>query len=67
MFLTREQLEELTGYRQPARQIGWLRKNGVQHFVRADGHPTVRADSIAPDRPTRTSIEPNFDALPARH
>lgn len=39
MFLTAAQLEELTGYIQPAAQIRWLRKSGVAHYVRSDGKP----------------------------
>lgn len=68
MFLTREQLLELTGYRQPGRQVAWLRKNGIEHYVRADGRPAVPAAAIAPEPVGgQGRVEPNFDAIPARH
>lgn len=44
MFLTAEQLRELTGYVKPSKQIEWLRRNAVPHFVNAAGRPVVKAD-----------------------
>ncbi len=41
LFLTPDQLHDLTGYVQAAAQIRWLRKNGIAHYVRADGRPMV--------------------------
>ncbi len=41
MFLTPEQLRELTGYQLAAYQIRWLQSRGVTHWVRADGKPVV--------------------------
>lgn len=41
MFLTAEELHELTGYAQRARQIAQLRKMGVPFFVNAAGRPVV--------------------------
>lgn len=66
MFLSPEQLLELTGYVQPAAQIRWLRRNGVRHFVRADGRPVVQPSALEPPRETRRS-EPKFEALDRRH
>jgi hypothetical protein len=41
MFLTAEQLAELTGYRKPALQRRWLANNGYSFDVRGDGKPVV--------------------------
>ena len=43
-FLTAAELEQLTGYVKPSKQIEWLRRNGVPHWVNAAGHPVVRSD-----------------------
>ena len=31
MFLTRDQIEQLTGYKMPRKQVAWLTRNGVRH------------------------------------
>lgn len=66
LFLSREQLLDLTGYRQPRAQVEWLQKNGVLHWVRADGRPSVPLSAIT-DPPVRVTgaaeFTPNFDAL----
>lgn len=41
MFLTPEEIHDLTGYRQPARQIEMLKKQGIPFHVNAAGHPKV--------------------------
>lgn len=61
--MTRRQIKRLTGWAQKSKQVEWLRVNGVDHWVRADGYPSVPArvlSSIAAE-PTRT--RPNFEAL----
>lgn len=62
MFLTRDEIEQLTGYRRPTRQISWLRRNGLRFFVGADGYPRVpRAnfENLAKPR----FAEPDFNSL----
>jgi hypothetical protein len=44
MFLTSDQIFELTGYRRPSAQVRALRRMGVEHWIRPDGRPVVRAD-----------------------
>ena len=39
MFLTVDQLKELTGYQKPALQRKWLLDNGYRFDVRNDGTP----------------------------
>lgn len=43
-FLSEDELEQLTGYVKPSKQIAWLRKNAVPHFVNAAGRPVVQSD-----------------------
>lgn len=72
LFLDANELADLTGLRQPSAQIRWLQKNGVTHYVRADGQPRVpRALFEPPATPATTAATeitvPNFAALRARH
>lgn len=46
MFLTDEQLRELTGYVKRSKQIEWLTRNRVPHRVNAAGRPVVLADQV---------------------
>lgn len=41
LTLTPAELVDLTGYRMPAKQISWLQRNGIAHFVNAAGRPIV--------------------------
>lgn len=41
MFLTPEQLENLTGYRRPRAQLQWLRAHGIEPYVSARGQVQV--------------------------
>jgi hypothetical protein len=41
LFLTAEELRDLTGYQKPGRQIDWLRAQGFTFRIAADGHPRV--------------------------
>jgi hypothetical protein len=41
LTLSRDEVVELSGYRRPAEQIAWLRKQGIPHFIAKDGHPRV--------------------------
>jgi Domain of unknown function (DUF4224) len=68
MFLDASELADLTGYRQSAAQVRWLRKNGITHYVRADGQVRVPRSFFA-DRETKAviALEPNYAALQARH
>lgn len=63
MFLTPEQLQELTGYVQSRAQIRWLVKNGVPHYVRADGRPVVTVAAIEARRRESPRTGPNFAAI----
>lgn len=63
MFLTVDQVRELTGLAQWAAQIRWLRRNGIQHYVRADGRPVVPVSSVSRTETQAARVEPDFAAL----
>jgi len=44
MFLTRQELQDLTGYQRPAYQVRWLRANGWTFTLGADRRPRVARD-----------------------
>ncbi len=46
MFLTPSEIEQLTGYRVPARQITWLTRNAIPHFVNGAGRPVVTRAAV---------------------
>lgn len=44
IYLTPEELETLTGYKQSASQARWLERQGVPFVRNARGFPVVRRD-----------------------
>lgn len=63
--LTDAELEDITGYTQPAAQIRWLKKYGIRFFQAADGHPRVlRSDLEIKTNQPRTKA--NLAALEPR-
>lgn len=64
LFLTMTQLQELTGLSQSAAQVRWLQKNGIRHYVRADGRPSVTVAAIeGREGQAMQRARPNFAAL----
>lgn len=54
LVLSREEVRELTRTPIRARQVAFLRKNGIRHYVDAHGWPvvlraTVEGDAVAAD------------------
>lgn len=43
-FLTPDEVQTLTGYVKPSKQIDWLTRNRVPHFVNRFGRPVVQRD-----------------------
>lgn len=41
MFLTEDEVSDLTGYKQPRKQVAMLKMQGVPFHVNAAGHPKV--------------------------
>ncbi|WP_367184436.1 DUF4224 domain-containing protein, partial [Ferrovum sp.] len=37
IFLTPDEVKDLTGFQRPSKQIEWLRENGFAYRVAADG------------------------------
>ena len=63
LFLTPEELVELTGYKQPSKQIAALRRQCVRVFVTKTGKPRVVRSALENKRePERT--KPNFEPMP---
>ena len=46
MFMTRADLQELTGYQRPAAMMRWLALHGYPFAVGADGWPRVMLDAV---------------------
>jgi hypothetical protein len=46
MFLTREELIQLTGYKNPSAQMRWLQREGFYFRVAADGRPRVLKEAV---------------------
>ncbi|MDO6610539.1 DUF4224 domain-containing protein [Shewanella sp. 1_MG-2023] len=65
-LLTEKDLEQLSGFTQPAAQIKWLLLQGIKHFVRKDGRPSLTWDFVNnPNGATNKTAKPNFGALNA--
>jgi len=68
MFLTTDQLAELTGFIRPSKQIEWLRREGFEFRIAADGHPRVLRDHVfrlmgVSDIATKRKSSPDFTSL----
>lgn len=46
MFLTREEVAELTGYQKPGYQQRWLDAEKFGYLVDSDGHPKVLREIV---------------------
>lgn len=46
MFLTEDELKELTGWKRPAKVKEWLDANGYRYQVGGDGWPRVLKESV---------------------
>jgi hypothetical protein len=71
MILSPDEVCELTGRRQPKRQIQWLTENQWKFFVGADGHPKVarsyyEAHYGEPEKPKRRGVRTEGLAREAR-
>ncbi len=67
MFATKEDIQTLTGYKYPARQIQWLKAEGFKFKVAADGRPIVLISEIerlmGSGEPKKKTVMPNFDCI----
>jgi hypothetical protein len=63
-WLTKEEMEDMTGYKRKADQVRWLQSNRIHHTVRADGWARVPVSAIEARSPVATAARgPNFDAI----
>lgn len=67
LFMTSEQLKDMTGLVQSAAQIKWLRANNVEHFIRADGKVRVPLPISRRTGAPSVAKGPNLEAVRARH
>lgn len=69
MFLTDEELQQLTGAKQPSKMIDWLKREG-QFRVDRNGWPVVLRDHVTQllggGVATRQKPQVNVDGLPRR-
>jgi hypothetical protein len=65
MFLSENDLRQLTGVKRPTAQVRWLRKNGYRHTVNEIGFPVVMIAEVSRKLVggSKTSQEPNWAAL----
>lgn len=69
-ILSDAELEELTGYKAPGKQLEALRRIGLIPLIRADGRPRVTDDAVtqamlgrAGEVDPTPAGEPNWDAI----
>lgn len=60
--LSDQELEDLTAYKQPSKQIAWLKRHGVRFMVAANGHPRVLRKEVENTENSQART-PNFEAL----
>jgi hypothetical protein len=68
MFLTREELEQLTERKRKADQVAWLRKHRIPYLIGANGHARVSrtfVEKLLGGSRHAPEPEPNFSALKA--
>ena len=67
IVLTTEELMEVTGYRQAARQIKWLKKNKFTFRLARAGRPVVDRSHylsrMSCELPKKRNSEPNWAAI----
>jgi Domain of unknown function (DUF4224) len=61
LFLTPNELIELTGYRQPSKQVAYLRSAGIPFYANAHGAPNVARAVIEGSavQPAKKTWSPN--------
>lgn len=61
MFLSREQIDVLTGCKRKATQVAWLKTNKVKHWVNAAGWPVVPRSAIDAAPPGARQAQPAWE------
>jgi hypothetical protein len=64
LFLSIEDVVELTGFKMKSKQILWLQTSGLRFFVARDGTPRIPlAELTHSSTAIKDDIEPNLDGL----
>ena len=65
VFLSQDQIEQLTGLKRPSRQCRWLGDHGYRFEVNTRGRPVVLLSAVEQklQLSTRSPRQPNFEAL----
>lgn len=67
MFLTDDQLNQLTDLKRPKDQIRWLRANEFKYMIGASGRPKVLRSEVeiqmSTCRPDQPSSQPDFSSI----
>ena len=67
LFLTLEELSQLTGFKTPARQVEWLRTKGWRFEINGNRRPIVARkyaeNMLGCGVPEERSYQPNFSAM----
>ena len=71
LFIADADLQTLTGFIRPSKQIEWLRREGFEFRVAADGHPRVLREHVlrlmgVADIASRRCTTPDFTSVRAR-
>lgn len=61
MFLTKDEVAELTGRQLKAKQIAQLRTMRIAFWINADGVPVVARTAIEGTRPASVAVEPKWE------
>lgn len=64
MFLTKDEVAELTGRKVKAKQIVQLRSMRIVFWINADGVPIVPRTAIEGSRPASVAAEPKWEMPP---
>ena len=65
-FLSKSDIEELTGFKQKVKQSEWLIHNGIHHFHDRSGYPKALWSSVSGsehNHPSQTDAMPDLEAL----
>lgn len=69
LFLTREEVHQLTGYKVRKKQIEWLARSGLKFWISGNGHPAVPRSEIEGEmsaskaKKSRPQVVLNLDKL----
>ena len=63
MFLNNNDIKDLTGYKNPKKQIVWLRQEGFNFRVGADGRPRVLKKEVESQMTNHVKVSESHKVL----